>query len=231
MRPLPTGCACRFHGHRSHPSGSLRRASDASVGQAIVERKIVCSMLPGTITGEAWTALKDVDEVKKRRRREEHGWHRRGRSSGRTAATTGGSGGSRDATEERPGLIALALVAGHRQLPGRGSRVRTHAKARNQDHARTVMVIGDWWNWGCRPRRIRTKTAMAARGLEQLTLDGKRRSVVSTPARSRPSKPAEDLDGDEGRRRDRSQALPAVRATATRVAGCGHGQGHAGRRA
>jgi imidazolonepropionase-like amidohydrolase len=175
-----------------HPELLGTRELPPPLVQAIVERKIICSMLVSTITGEAWAKhLKDVEEAAKKRAEAEK------RSEGSAArAKTAAEQRQRQAEDglelEMRRKNAQALVkAGAVVTVGTDSYwaaapefTRT-PKPKNQDHGiGTVMAIEGLVELGMSPAEAivaGTKNgAVAARGLAEFgTLEvGKRADVL-----------------------------------------------------
>ena len=132
-----------------------RELPDALVAE-IVRRKIVCSMLSNTITGEAWT--KHVKD-----RGGGGGQTRGGREEGdgtRAAAHERGTASAgcrrrrraRDAADERAEADRRRRRGHdrHRQLLGRGAGVLAHAEAGYAEswHRQRSSPSKAWWSWG-----------------------------------------------------------------------------------
>lgn len=210
-----------------HPEVLGTRELPPALVQAIVERKIVCSMLVSTVTGEAWTKhLKDAEEAEKKRTEAEK------RSEGASArAKTAAEMRQRQAEEglelEMRRKNAQALIkAGAVVTVGTDSYwaaapefTRT-PKPKNQDHGiGTVLAIEGLVELGMSPAQAivaGTKNgAIAARGVAEFgTLEaGKRADVIVLDAN-----PLDDIKNlrkvstvmKDGRIVDRD-ALPASR--------------------
>lgn len=175
-----------------HPEVLGTRELPAPLVQAIVERKIICSMLVSTITGEAWSKhLKDTAEAAKKRSEAE------ARSEGTsTRAKTAAEQRQRQAEEglelemrrkNAQTLIAAGAVVtvGTDSYWAAAPEFTRTPKPRNQDHGiGTVMAIEGLVELGMSPAQAivaGTKNgAIAARGIAEFgTLEpGKRADLV-----------------------------------------------------
>jgi imidazolonepropionase-like amidohydrolase len=151
-----------------HPEILGTRELPAPLVQAIVERKIVCSMLVSTITGEAWTKhLKDTGEAAKKRAEAE-------------ARTEGGeSDRAKTAAEQRQRQVEEG-----RELEMRRKNAQTLIKAG------AVVTVGTDSYWAAAPEFTRTPkprnqdhgigTVMAIEGLVELGMSPAQAIVAGT---------------------------------------------------
>jgi imidazolonepropionase-like amidohydrolase len=212
-----------------HPEVFGTRELTPALVQAIVERKIICSMLVSTFTGEAWTKhLKDADEAAKKRAEAE----KRGEGSAtraKTAAELRQRQGEEGLELEMRRKNAQTLVkAGAIVTVGTDSywaaapELTRTPKPRNQDHGiGTVMAIEGLVELGMSPAQ-----AIVA-GTKNGAIAAKRQAELGTIERGKTGRsdrtgsqsagghqePAQGLDGDEGRPRHRPR-LTAGRARA-----------------
>ena len=120
-----------------HPELLGPREMPESLVRAIVERKIVCSMLVSTMTGDAWKKhLKDREEAAKKRAEAEKkaGSPQRPKNERRVAAASGrGRTRARDAPQEcsEADCGRRRRHDRHRQLLGGGAGVLTDCQARD----------------------------------------------------------------------------------------------------
>ncbi|HTM34156.1 MAG TPA: amidohydrolase family protein [Vicinamibacterales bacterium] len=175
-----------------HPELLGPRELPAPLVQAIIEKKIVCSMLASTMTGEAWTKhLKDAEEAAKKRAESEKnsaGTPARPKTAAEVRQKQAEEGLELEMRRKNAQTLIEAgavVTVGTDSYWASAPEFARSPKPRNQDHGiGTVMAIEGLVELGMTPAQAivagTRNGAIAARGLDQFgTIEtGKRADLI-----------------------------------------------------